>query len=101
MKGLAVCPRSGESSICQPRLFLFPASDARWGEERLPGVTTSSPRPSPSKEEREIKPSAGGSGKMCPPDPQSENSAGFARIGPGMVSMEVKTAYDEAKEFGA
>jgi hypothetical protein len=37
----------------------------------------------------------------APPCPQGENSAGLARIGPGMVSMEVKTAYDEAKEFGA
>ena len=64
-------------------------------------MTTSSPRPSPPKEEREIEPSARGSAKMCPPGPQGENSAGLARIGPGMVSMEVKTVYDEAKEFGA
>ena len=39
--------------------------------------------------------------KGLEPRPQSENSSGFARIGPGMVSMEVKTAYDETKEFGA
>jgi hypothetical protein len=60
-------------------LLPLPASGARgegWGEghkrggrrgqERLPGMTASSPRPSPPKEEREIESSVGGSGRMRP-----------------------------------
>src|ERR1035437_3803959 len=54
--------------------------DGRRRQQRLPGVTASSPHPSPPKEEREIESSVGGSVKMRPREkPRAQRRVGQER----------------------